>query len=441
MTSENSDCKYIIVLQFIIKKQHDLRVSYWMLLSSQKFDTSCIVPLLIREVNYEFLEITPFLEDSMNIFGKSNYILNSSCILVFDMEQQLNHALEVQQELEKLNVIPADSTLVSYKRAKGGGAAHMLFELCFEDPPREFLQKISTYKDGQEYLELEYNTLKILFENNLSVPQPVFIKLVPNTRNLPYFIMEKIEGVSFAEVKGKNPDLYEQLTEKQFKELLKIHNLDLSVFPSIPIPNIVENPYAAIDEKLSIFKLYLDGFPKELEELLPVYKWLVENKFQYPCKELVVTHGDFHSFNIMVGKNQELIIIDWGAISITDFRMDVAYSVTTESYIDDEQISDTRMKRAILATSIYEKLSGKKIEGLAYFMILACNFNLIRLYSQINNPNITGENEDTAAYFHTVKDYFLFIAYVIEETCNVELKQIKEYFSLVKEFSNYTQMK
>ena len=365
-------------------------------------------------------------------------MLNSSCILVSDMEEQLNHALEVQQELVRLNVIPADSSLVSYRRIKGGGAAHIFFELCFENPSREFLQKISTYKDSKEYVELEYNTLKILFENNLSVPQPFFIKLVPNTRNQPYFIMEKIEGVSFAKVKGNNPDLYEQLTEKQLKELLKIHNLDLSVFPEIPIPNIEENPYAPIDDKLSIFKLYLDGFPKELEELLPVYKWLVKNRIQYPCEELVVTHGDFHSFNIMVGKNQELRIIDWGAMSITDFRMDVAYSVTTESYIDDEQISDTRMKRAILAASIYEKLSGRKIEGLAYFMILACNFNLIRLYSQINNPNITGENEDTAAYFHTVKDYFLFLAYVIKETCNVELKQIKEYFSPVKEFSDYS---
>ena len=227
-------------------------------------------------------------------------MLNSSCILVSDMEEQLNHALEVQQELVRLNVIPADSSLVSYRRIKGGGAAHIFFELCFENPSREFLQKISTYKDSKEYVELEYNTLKILFENNLSVPQPFFIKLVPNTRNQPYFIMEKIEGVSFAKVKGNNPNLYEQLTEKQFKELLKIHNLDLRVFPEIPIPNIEENPYAPIDDKLSIFKLYLDGFPKELEELLPVYKWLVKNRIQYPCEELVVTHGDFHSFNIMV---------------------------------------------------------------------------------------------------------------------------------------------
>ena len=339
------------------------------------------------------------------------------------------HALEVQRELEKLSIIPTDSSLVSYNRTIGGGSANIFFELSFENSSRIFLQKIFLYKDCDESATFEYNTLKTLFENNLNVPQPYFLKATPNTRNSPYFVMEKIEGLRLVDVKIRNPSLYDQLMEKLLKGLFKIHNLDLRLFPTIPIPNIQENPYAPIDQKLTVFKIYLEGCPEELKELKPVFEWLERNKTHYPCEELVVTHGDYHSFNILVQEDQVFKILDWNSMSLNDFRMDVAYTVTTESYFDEKQTSKERLNRASLLASKYERISGKKIEGLLYFMILGCNFNLIRLYSQIHNPNITGETKETIAFFHSVNDYFLFLAYVIEETCNLELKQIKEYFS------------
>ena len=345
------------------------------------------------------------------------------------MSQQHNHALEVKQELIKLGIISTETSFVCSNQIMTGGSSCILFELCFENPSHKFIQKIFRFKTSYEAAKIEYNNLKVLFEYNLSVPQPYFLKLVPNTRNLPYYVMEKIEGLRLIDVKAKCPEKYEQLTEKLLRELNKIHNLDYQLFPEIPIDNIQENQFGSIERKLEICKIYLERYPEELNEFKPVFDWLEKNKIHYPCENLVVTHGDYHSYNIIVQENQEFKIIDWNTMSVTDFRMDVAYTATSESYFDEKQTFKDRMKNVSLIARIYEKISERKIDGLDYFMILVCTFNLIRLYSQINNPNMTGENEDAIDFFHTVKDYFLFLAYLIRETCNVELKQIKEYFA------------
>ncbi|NHJ48141.1 MAG: phosphotransferase [Asgard group archaeon] len=345
-----------------------------------------------------------------------------------DMSQEHEHILEVQQELIKLGEISKESTFVKSNQIMTGGSVCILFELCFENPTRRFIQKIFRFKTSYEGAKLEYTNLKTLFENNLSVPQPYFLKPIPNTRNLPYYVMEKIEGLRLVDVKVRNPDKYEQFIEQLLKEMYKIHNLDSQSFPTIPIDNIEENPFAPIDKKLEICKIYLERYPEELTEFKPVVNWLEKNKTLYPCDKLVVTHGDYHSFNILVQENLELVILDWNAMSITDFRMDVAYTANSESYFDEKQTFKDRMKRASLIANIYEKISGRSIEGLHYFMILVSTFNLIRLYSQINNPDMTGENKDAIDFFFTVKDYFLFLANLIRETCNVELEQVEEYF-------------
>ncbi len=353
------------------------------------------------------------------------------------MSLKHNHAFEVQQELAKLGLIEADSRLVSYDQISGGGATGTIFELCFENPSVKFIQKIDNYDMGgderEEYeinFKFEYIQLKTLFENGLSVPQPYFLKLVPNTRNLPYYVMEKVEGLRLVEVKERNPDQYEQLMEKLLVKLYEIHNLAPQLFQPIPIDDVQKNPYASIDNKLKVFKIYLDGYPEELKEIKPIYVWLEKNKTHYPCEKLVVTHGDYHSFNIIVQRNQEFKTIDWGSLSLRDFRTDVAYTATTESYFDKEQTFEDRMARVSLIANIYEKISGQKIDGLVYFIVLTSAFNLIRLYSQINNPKMTGENEDTKEFFMQVSDYFLFLTYIIEKTCKIELKQIKEYFKV-----------
>ncbi len=337
-------------------------------------------------------------------------------------------ALEVKDELVNFSEITANSQLISYNQIIGGGTSNHIYELCFENPSIKFIQKVfADYVDNSD-TELEYSNHKILFENNINVPQPYFIKLTPNTRNRSYFVMEKVDGPRLVDVKEAYPELYEQLIRKLMQELYKIHTLDPKLFPKILLPNIQENPFAPIDRKLEICQIYVENCPEELKELIPVHEWLEKNKINYPCEKLVVVHGDYHSFNILVTDDKDFKILDWNALGISDFRMDVAYTATPESYTSKTQSSEDRMKRANQIVGVYEEISKNKVEGLPYFMILSSTFNLIRLYSMINNTNITGENEETENFFRSVSDYFLFLRYLVKENCNIELHQIKEFF-------------
>jgi len=346
------------------------------------------------------------------------------------MTHQQDHALEVQQELMTLGVITTDSQLISYDQIICGGSDCHIYELCFEKPIIKFIQKVFTGNEDNPWAEFEYSNLKILYENNINVPQPYFLKLTPNTRDRPYLVMEKVDGPRLIDEKEAYPELYEHLTRKLVQELYKIHTLDPQLFPKILLPNIQENPFAPIERKLERSKKYLGKYPEELKELIPVHEWLEKNKTNYPCEKLAVVHGDYHSFNILVTEDKDFKILDWNDVVIGDFRMDVAYTATTESYTSKTQSSEDRMKRANQIVGIYEKISKNKVEGLHYFMILSSTFNRIRLYSMINNPDITGENEETVNFFKSVKDYFLFLADLVKETCNIELNQIKEYFDL-----------
>ncbi len=332
------------------------------------------------------------------------------------------HALEVQKELKKLNIIPDNSEINSYRQLQGG-ADTTIFEISFHNQSKKYIQRIFRPNVSTQSAKFEYSVQKTLFENGISVPQTYLMKLTPNTRERSYFIMEKIEGTILEQVLDRNPEQLMQLIEKLLQELHKIHTIDPKLLPQILSPDIQKNPFAVVDQLLKRRKSVIERFPKELNELKPVIDWLEKNKTNNPCKKLVVIHGDYHPLNIIVQEDQKFQILDWTGVNISDFRMDLGFPVVAISGL-------AKMNLAPMIANTYEKISGSKVENLSYFMILANTYNLIRFYSGINNPKITDETEDTMSFFKSFKEYPLFLVELVKETCNIELHQIKDYFDV-----------
>ena len=107
--------------------------------------------------------------------------------------------------------------------------------------------------------------------------------------------------------------------------------------------------------------------------------WLDEKKFENPCEELVIIHGDYHPFNIIVDENRTYQILDWTGINISDFRRDLSFATVALS-------AGTGRSLAPEFSSKYEEYTGKMVKNLEYFMILSSVWNLLRWYSGINNP-------------------------------------------------------
>lgn len=374
------------------------------------------------------LEIIPFLEGVTYFERKLFNVIKHAYSVNSDNLQKNKHALEVQEELVKIKIIPNNLKLKHYEELQGG-ADTTIYEISFHNHLRKYIQRIFRPNESNTIAEYEFSVQKTLFDNNISVPKPYLMKLTPNTRKRPYFVMEKIEGTRLDYLLDGNPKKFTQFIRRLLQELDKIHRIDPRLLTQIHSPDIQKNPFAPIDQILTRRKSLIEKFPKELHELKPVFEWLENNKTSNPCNELVIIHGDYHQSNVIVQDNQDFRILDWSGIAIGDFRTDLGFtSVTISAFSLYEQIFGSKKKLVQMITNTYEQISGRKVENLSYFMILANSFSLLRLYSIINNPGITNENNQSKYFFKSINEYCLYLAELVSETCKTELHQIRDYF-------------
>jgi aminoglycoside phosphotransferase (APT) family kinase protein len=234
--------------------------------------------------------------------------------------------------------------------------------------------------------------------------------------------MKKIKGKGMNEILEHHPEMLDETINKYIHAMASIHSINPDLFPRIPKMDIQKNPYAVIDQALDSVKLRIKKYPEDLTEFKLVVDWLDENKTKNPCEELVVVHGDFHPFNIIVDEEETFQILDWTGINISDFRRDLSFATGAIS-------AGMRKNLTSLFSEKYEELTGRKTKNLEYFMILSSAWNLLRWYSGINNPTITGESEETMTFFKTVREYPLLMVELVKEECGIDIQQIRNYFS------------
>ncbi|MHA2425018.1 MAG: phosphotransferase family protein [Candidatus Thorarchaeota archaeon] len=335
--------------------------------------------------------------------------------------QSNKHASELLDDLVREGIIQKNAEIEFYEQLHGG-ADTTIFEIGFKDITSTFVQRIFRPMVSDASAEFEYSVQKTLFENGINVPKTYFIKYAPNTYDRPYFVMDKIQGITITEAFQRNPNRFDELMDMFIRNLYMIHSIDPKLFPQVPTLDIQNNPFAVIDQSLRRPKREIASYPDDLKELSLLVDWLEKHKADNPCGELVVIHGDYHTFNLLIDRNENLQILDWTGINISDYRRDLGFSTVAMSAGAPENI-------APLITTKYELLSGKKVKNLEYFMILSNVHNLMRLYSGLNNSAITNDNEATLAFFKNIKDYPLFLVNLVREECDIELKQIGDYFS------------
>ncbi|MGY5858656.1 MAG: aminoglycoside phosphotransferase family protein [Candidatus Thorarchaeota archaeon] len=331
------------------------------------------------------------------------------------------HAIELMKELMEKQIIPESSKIEVYTQVHGG-ADTTIFEIGFKDHSTRYIQRILRETVPKEAAEFEYANQTILFENGISVPETYFINYPPNSYGRNYYVMKKIEGKGLNEIFLENPEQFDDITNKYIQEMIKIHSIDPNLFPLIPRKDIQKKPYTVIDHALAGVKLKIEKYPDDLAELNQVVNWLDEHKKENPCEELVVIHGDYHPFNIIVDDQQKYQILDWTGINISDFRQDISFATVTLSSAVGQNLAKLFMYK-------YEQFTGKKVKNLEYFMILSSIWNLMRMYSGLNNPGINNEGEEILQFFKSIQFYPLLLIDLVKEVCGIDLEQIRSYFS------------
>jgi len=332
-----------------------------------------------------------------------------------------HHAIELQNDLVEKKIIPPHSKIEFYQQLLGG-ADTTIFEIGFENYPTHYIQRILRPSTPKAAADFEFMNQKTLFENGVNVPETYLIRHPPNTYDRTYYVMKKIKGRGLNELLLEHPEQFAKLTDQFIFEMTKIHSMDPSLLPHLHRVDIKKNPFALIDQALAGVKSRIERYPSDLEELSLVVNWLERNKTKNPSDELVVIHGDYHPYNIIVDDSGIFHILDWTGINLSDFRSDLAFATGVMS-------AGIGRNLASLFASKYKAFTGKDVKNLNYFMVLSNVWNLLRLYSALNNPAINNEGEETLAFFKTIREYPLLLVELVQDECEIQLKQIKQYFS------------
>jgi aminoglycoside phosphotransferase (APT) family kinase protein len=340
---------------------------------------------------------------------------------IMNMPVENKYAIELQNELVREGIISPDSEIELYAQVQEGTDT-TIFEIGFKNHNARYIQRILRPTTSREAAEFEFTNQTILFKNGINVPETYFIKHPPNLYDRTYYVMQKIQGRGLNEILLQNPEKFEEYGNKYIYEMTRIHSIDPRLFPNIPILDIEKNPYAAIDQSLAQVKSRIRRYPKQLAELAKIIDWLDDNKTKSPCEELVVVHGDYHPFNIVVDEQETFQILDWTGINISDFRRDLSFATVVLSGGSGKDFVP-------MVVSKYEEFIGKEVKNLQYFMILSSVWNLLRWYSGITNPAITGETEETMEFFKSIPEYPLLIVELVKKESGIDLQQIRNYFS------------
>ena len=211
-----------------------------------------------------------------------------------------------------------------------------------------------------ETAKSEHRTLSLLHQAEYSVPQPYHLGSPGDGFGRPFIIMERIEGGDFSARFNENP-LGEPL--RKFIALFhRLHSLDWR--PYIPDAEAVsppEQPYFHFDQKLAEYSQALEQ--GGLNVFDPAIDWLRENRGKAACNRASVVHMDFHHNNILEDENGKCYVIDWTAADISDYRFDLAWTLTLALAYRGKEAHT-----AVLAE--YERQLGDEVPSLEIFEVI-----------------------------------------------------------------------
>ena len=162
----------------------------------------------------------------------------------------------------------------------------------------------------------EYKILKVLSENGLRVPKPMYLYNKKELSVDDFYIMEFIEGETIAN--NQIADEYNEIqkntiTESFIKALSEIHNFDV-INSEL---NDLGKHEDYVERQINRWnKQFQSQKVREIKELEIATKLLLDN---IPSQQTVgIVHGDYRLDNVRVKDNQVAAVLDWELCTLGD---------------------------------------------------------------------------------------------------------------------------
>ena len=223
---------------------------------------------------------------------------------------------------------------------------------------------------------IEYQALTRLHEAGYPVPNVEIYDQNGDELSLcrPFAIMKRINGCrmwnSLINSKG---EVDESLLPVYCGLLARLHSIDWRILTDDP------STHSTIDS-CNIIEHFLIDHQTEVGRIMPPgyqngWQWILSNGNDIESTGPSIVHGDFHPNNIILRNDVDpvsggAVVIDWTSAAITDYRFDLAWTLRLCSN------SETKIRETIMRE--YERQSGKKVEDIEFFEVVACFARLLR---------------------------------------------------------------
>lgn len=211
-----------------------------------------------------------------------------------------------------------------------------------------------------EQSEKEFELMKDLARFSVSVPRVSLLVTDQSVLGAPFLVMERIEGPTLEHQLQATED--ENLLQAFARTLVDIHSLpwwELAIRPSGPLPT-AEDPLAFV--RSSITEMRDTVVRYQLSDFEPTLQWLESRKELGSATRPSLIHNDYHPQNVLA-RNGELVVVDWSFSDVSDYRMDLAWSVLLIGTMIGERHRDA-------VVEAYESAADERVENLDYFEAL-----------------------------------------------------------------------
>jgi aminoglycoside phosphotransferase (APT) family kinase protein len=213
--------------------------------------------------------------------------------------------------------------------------------------------------DGKDRALKERHALFKLRADHYPVPGVAAVEIDDVHIGRPFIIMEQVNGRLMWEA-------FQAADDTQRKELIRLFVgllVDLHALGAgILTPNIkIGGEFTLINREIYTLRGLVTTYGRD--EFLPLVEWLYERRKGAPCHTPVVTHRDYHPWNVMLTDQGRPFVIDWGW-QISDPRFDLAWTLTLMARSGYPEFRDQMLAE-------YERVTGGSVDELDYFEVLA----------------------------------------------------------------------
>ncbi|MBD3172702.1 phosphotransferase [Candidatus Bathyarchaeota archaeon] len=275
---------------------------------------------------------------------------------------------------------------------------------------RNLVLRVFSGDQADEKVVKEYNLMRKLGEVGYPVPSVYHLDASAEVIGKPFIIMERVIGETLEASyhKGSKEEMEEEIT-RLIRLLVDLHKLDISQFSKLPNLSII-----TIENLVGKFDVISKAHAPWLS---PVIDWLRKNK-PMTSDNYALCHNDYHGLNVILDKDDNPYVIDWGAAGICDPRFDLAWTILLYT-----TFSDPLFRAPII--KIYNQLDGKT-DYLEYFEVLAATRRITDLVSVTSGGSEHGLKPEALEMMRNSRTHYIKVHDFLTERTGYRLKEFDE---------------